>query len=202
MTFYKLNQHFLTSDQYSKVMALFNVKGLSEDVYVNANLVGMMCNNVSVKNKKQIVDSGASQHMTTSESQLNDVLDVFQLNLRVDHPNGCTTKIDKIRNMNLSDVFFIPDFHDNLFSIHKFSKENKCKVICDENNYVIHDSLSMETVETGKEFRGLYYLENHSLGRSNSIVNNLKFFAFKHTWHNRLVHPIDKALNILTHSQI
>lgn len=57
----------------------------------------------------------------------------------------------------------------------------------------------METVETSKEFGGFYYLENHLLGRSNSMVNNHTCFVSKLTWHNRLGHPIDKALNVLKH---
>lgn len=143
----KSDHHFLTNDQYTKLMSLLYEKELSEGVPVNANMAGMFCNNVFFNKEKWIIDSGASQHMTASESHLSDLVDVSKLNLRVDHPNGSTAKIDKIGNINmsnsigLSDVFVIPEFHVSLLSVHKICKENKCKVIFDENNCFIQDSL-------------------------------------------------------------
>lgn len=53
----KSEQHFLTSEQFSKVLALLNEKQSSKDVTGNANMAGMMCNNVSFKNKSWVVDS-------------------------------------------------------------------------------------------------------------------------------------------------
>lgn len=98
-------------------------------------------------------------------------------------------------SMYLIDVFVIPDFHVNLLSVYKLCNENNCEVIFDENHCTVQDSLSMET---GKEFGDLYYLEIQSLGRSNFVNNNSKFFISKITWHNRVGHPIDQALNVLT----
>lgn len=117
----------------------------------------------------------ARQHMTASASQLFDMVDVSKLNLKVDHPNGSTAKIDKTGNMNLSNsiiltnVFIVPDFHVNLLSVHNLCKENKCKITFDENNCYVQDSFSKMIVKTGKEFEGLYYLENNN----NSLVGQV-----------------------------
>lgn len=119
-------------------MSLLNEKCISEHASVNANIKGMMCNNLFVKNRNWIVDSGVSQHMIGSESQLMDVVDVSKLNIIVYHPNGSTTKIYKFGNINLydsitlSDVFFIHNFHVNLLSVHKICKGNKCKFVFNE----------------------------------------------------------------------
>lgn len=156
---------------------------------MNVNMAGIRCNNVCLKDKKWIVDSGASQHMSASGSQLVDLVDVSKLNLMVDHPNGTSAKINKIGNMNfsnsvsLTDVFVIPDFHVNLLSIHKLCKENKCKVTFDENHSFVKGSLYMET---GKESGGLYYLESQSLGGSKIFNHNSKCFISNVTWHHRL----------------
>ena len=47
-------------------------------------------------NIEWIIDSGANQHFTTSDTNLSDVVDISDLNLKVDHPNGSSAKILKI----------------------------------------------------------------------------------------------------------
>ena len=66
-----------------------------EKVSANANMAYIKCNNVFFENRKWVVDSGASQHMIAFESQLDDLVYVSNLNLKVDHPNGSIAKIDK-----------------------------------------------------------------------------------------------------------
>ena len=135
--------HFLTSDQYNKFLSLINEKG-TEEVSANANMAGTslfnVCNNSVIDYQKWIVDSGANQHMTASESLLKDTVDVSKLNLLVKHPNGTSAKIQKIGNMHLSnnvtlfDVFVVPDFNVNLLSVHKLCKDSKCRVVFDEHS--------------------------------------------------------------------
>lgn len=72
--------------------------------------------------------------MTTNKSLLHDTIDISSLDLLVDHPNGSFAKIDQIGNLQFSnaltlfDIFAIPDFNLNLFSIHKLCKDTKCEV--------------------------------------------------------------------------
>lgn len=73
--------------------------------------------------------------MIVVEPQLVDTIDISKLNLRVDHPNGSTARVNKIRNMHLSnsisllDVFVVPSFHVNLLSFNKLCRDNKCQVV-------------------------------------------------------------------------
>lgn len=201
-------QHYLTSEQYSKFLRLINEKQGSEDLPTSANMANMAritCNSF-INFKKWIVDSGANQHMTATESGLLDTIDVSKLNLRVDHPNGSSAKIDKIgnlplsRNLTLFDVFVIPDFNVNLLSVHKLCRDSKCSVLFDEYNCVVQDSRSKGTVDTGSESGGLYYMKSCPSGIISSKANSARCFVSKLTWHSRLGHPADPALNVLKNS--
>lgn len=92
------------------------------------------------------MDSTANQHMTSSGYNLNDLVNVSNLNLRVNHPNGSTAKIYKIGNLNLSnevtlfEVFVVTEFNVNLLSIQKLCKDSKCKVLFDEYKCMVSDS--------------------------------------------------------------
>ncbi|KAI3508512.1 hypothetical protein L1887_23520 [Cichorium endivia] len=131
------DQHFLISDQYSKVLQLINESKGGEDVPANANMAGISCNAV-VNTQKWVVDSGANQHMIALGHNLSDVIDVSKLNLRVGHPNGSPAKIETIGNLPLTnsltlfdvfDVFVVPDFNVNLLSVHKLCNDGKCNVV-------------------------------------------------------------------------
>lgn len=157
--------HFLTSEQYNQFIRLDNENQRMEDGYVivNANVAGIACNSF-FNFQSWVVDSGANQHMTASESLLHDTVDVSNLNLIVCHPNGSTAQINKIGNMQLSnslilfDVFVVPDFNINLLSVHKLCKDSKSEVVFNEHKCIVQDSQSKEMVETGNQIGGLYYM--------------------------------------------
>lgn len=196
------DQHFLTSDQYSKFLRLISEGKGVEEVPVNANMAGIACNSVATS-KKWVVDSGANQHMTASGSNLCDTVDVSRLNLRVGHPNGSSAKIDTIGNLPLTnsltlfDVFVVPDFNVNLLSVHKLCKDTKCDVVFNEHNCFVQDSQSKGTVETGNESGGLYYIDSFTQGIKIPNTSFSKCFVSKFTWHSRLGHPAEQALNVL-----
>lgn len=52
-------------------------------------------------------------------------------------------------------------------------------------------------VENGKESRVLYYIHSFPSGINFGKVNFVKFCVYKLTWHSRLGHPVDQALNSL-----
>ncbi|KAL4580545.1 hypothetical protein LXL04_016743 [Taraxacum kok-saghyz] len=203
--------HFLTSEQYSKFLRLINEKQGLENTSVSANMAGISCNSVfksvfKPKIDNWVVDSGANQHMTSLESQLHDVVDVSQLNLKVSHPNGSFAQINKIWNMQLSDsitlydVFAVPDFNINLLSVHKLCRDSKCEVVFNEHNCYVQDLQSKVTVENGNQTDGLYYMKRKQSGTCVGHVNNAKCCISKFVWHNRLGHPAEQALNALKHN--
>lgn len=122
--------------------------------------------NSTLGSQKWIVDSGASQHMTSSDSLLRDTLNVSKFNLFITHPNRTSTKIEKIGNMNISKsstqlyVFAIPEFNINLLSVHKLCKDSKYEVVSNEHNCKIQGLQSKWMVENGRESGGLYYFDS------------------------------------------
>ncbi|GJZ40053.1 hypothetical protein Tco_0586616 [Tanacetum coccineum] len=62
--------------------------------------------------------AGANQHMTYTDKELDNILDISHLKIKVGHPNGTETFISKIRNLKLSnglilyDVLVIPEYCD------------------------------------------------------------------------------------------
>lgn len=97
----------------------------------------MVCityNNVFSSNNNWVVVLGASQHMTV-ELQLFDTVDISKHNPKLDHPDGSTVVVNKIRNMHLSnsmsflDVFVVPDFHVTLLYAYKLCRDNKFQVV-------------------------------------------------------------------------
>ncbi|GJR02890.1 ribonuclease H-like domain-containing protein [Tanacetum coccineum] len=50
---------------------------------------------------RKIVDSGASQHMTNTDRELDHVYNISHLKIKVGHPNGIKAFISKIRNLKL-----------------------------------------------------------------------------------------------------
>ncbi|GKE79133.1 ribonuclease H-like domain-containing protein, partial [Tanacetum coccineum] len=79
----------------------------------------------------KIVDSRANQHMTYTDKELDNVLDISHLKIIVGHPNGIEVYIFNIGNIILSngltlyDVMVIREYCVTLISVHKLVKENK-----------------------------------------------------------------------------
>ena len=209
------DSHFLTSDQYAKFLNLIEKQSVDESA-ATANMAGtsvytacssfVQCNSSTGSPncfQNWVVDSNANQHMVASETQLRDTVDVSKLDLFVNHPNGSSAKIKTIGNcsinshLTLFDVFVVPDFNINLLSVHKICKDSRYEVVFNEHSFTIQDFQSKEMVENGSQKGGLYYLNNCNSG-NNKIQSNLtKCYISKITWHSRLGHPNDQALNSL-----
>ncbi|XP_071688656.1 uncharacterized protein [Rutidosis leptorrhynchoides] len=172
----------LTNDQLLKLLSLINENPTPVDA--NANMAGnfMNCNtlfntnfqqffnshiNENFKNKNQgwIIDSGANQHMTVSENDLTDLIDISNLNLTVGHPNGTQAKVIKVGNLKLSknvilyDVLVVPAYCVSLLSVYKLAKDSKLTISFDENKCFIQDLRTMKTVGTGSQSGGLFLFD-------------------------------------------
>ncbi|GJR82763.1 ribonuclease H-like domain-containing protein [Tanacetum coccineum] len=149
----------------------------------------------------------ANQHMTYINKELDNVLDISHLRIKVGHPNGTEAYISKIRNLRLSngltlyDVMVIPEYCVTLISVHKLAKENKIIVAFDENKcYFLNQDLSLKNIlGIGHQCEGLYYYNNQGIKSNNS---NLRFQCLlsQHDWHYRLGHLAEPVLNVLKES--
>ncbi|KAJ0454457.1 putative RNA-directed DNA polymerase [Helianthus annuus] len=146
-----------------------------------------------------IVDSGASQHMINSDKDMFNAIDVSEFDIKVGHPNGTNVKVVKIGNVKLTndvvlkDVFYVPEYHVNLLSVHKLAKDNGIKVVFTENSCVLQDSKSKRVLVTGSQDNGLYFV-----GKDGNCVNVcFNSYVRANMWHSRLGHPSDQVLAVL-----
>nr|GEX49573.1 ribonuclease H-like domain-containing protein [Tanacetum cinerariifolium] len=120
-----------------------------------ATLISLIKDN-KVRKNVQANMAGANQHMTYTDKELNNVIDISHLNIKVGHPNGTEAYISKIGNLRLSnglnlyDVMVIPEYYVTLVSVHKLVKENKHDWHCrlghsaDPVLNVLEDSLNFD----------------------------------------------------------
>ncbi|GJW69062.1 hypothetical protein Tco_0123486 [Tanacetum coccineum] len=112
--------------------------------------------------------------MTYTDKELDNILDISHLKIKVSHFNGTEAFISKIGNLKLSngltlyDVLVIPEYCVTMISVHKLAKENKVVVSFDENKcYFLNHDLSLRSVlGTGNQCEGLYYYNNQGLSKS------------------------------------
>ncbi|GKC68221.1 ribonuclease H-like domain-containing protein [Tanacetum coccineum] len=95
-----------------------------------ATLISLIKDNKIGKNMQANM-SGTNQHMTYTDKELDNVLDISHLKIKVGHPNGTEAFISKIGNLKLSnglvlyDVMVIPEYCITLIFVHKLAKEIK-----------------------------------------------------------------------------
>ncbi|GJR58583.1 ribonuclease H-like domain-containing protein [Tanacetum coccineum] len=95
-----------------------------------ATMISLIKDNKVGKNMQANM-AGANQHMTYTYKELDNVIDISHLRIKVGHPNGTEAYISKIENLRLSngltlyDVMVIPEYYVTLISVHKLAKENK-----------------------------------------------------------------------------
>lgn len=131
-----------TNEQMSKLMSLISESSSSGNVQANMAGTFINCSIKFISNFHRfynsnsskgvvneymgwIIDSGASQHMTGSIKNMENLFDVSQLQMTVGHPNGTLANITKIgdlkltNNIILKNVLVVPGYCVNLLSIHK-----------------------------------------------------------------------------------
>ncbi|GJU90917.1 putative RNA-directed DNA polymerase [Tanacetum coccineum] len=171
-----------TDDQFKKLMALISDKSSYSSMPANI--------------------TGASQHMTYTILNMFNVVEVSKQNMIVGHPNGTKVVVTHVGSLRLNDqivihdVLVVPGYEVSLLSVHKLSKDNKYRVIFDDNVCVIQDSIQKTQVGTGNESNGLYFL---NIGKK-FVNNNIEICCLsKCIWHTRLGHCSDQVMNVLKH---
>ena len=140
--------------------------------------------------------------MTSSASNLEDVIDISDLCLKVKHPNGTFAKINKVGNkkvtpnITLFDVLVVPEFDVNLLSVYRLVRDSKLSVRFDEDVCSIQDSVLKNNVGTGSEKGGLYFLDTN-VGESIRANCSTTCYVSKSLWHSRLGHPAEPVMQIL-----
>ncbi|GJW54527.1 hypothetical protein Tco_0098612 [Tanacetum coccineum] len=121
-----------------------------------------------------IIDSGANQHLTYTDKDLVNVIDISYLGITVSHPNRTEACITKVRNMLLNkiliiyDVLVVPEYCVSLMSFHKVARDNNLIVAFDESKCFV----------LPQDLRDMKVLGIASIVPSNTSqeLNHLKFF--------------------------
>ncbi|GJT17301.1 ribonuclease H-like domain-containing protein [Tanacetum coccineum] len=122
--------------------------------------------------------SGANQHMTYTDKELKNVLDISHLRIKVGHHNGTEVYISKIRNPRLSngftlyDVMVIPEYCVTLISVHKLAKENKVIFGPDDNrSNFLKSGFKLKNVLWAKQTREPFPLSDYTYKSLGDLVH-------------------------------
>ncbi|XP_023887752.2 uncharacterized protein LOC111999870 [Quercus suber] len=128
-----------------------------------------------------VMDTGATDHMVHSVSRFTSIIAV--LNTFVNLPNGESALVTHIGTVKIStklvlyNVLRVPSFTFNLLSVSKLAKSISCCLMFFGTLCFIQDMAHWSTIGLGKEYNGLYLLEQNSSASSscstdfNSINN-------------------------------
>ncbi|XP_021991325.1 uncharacterized protein LOC110888093 [Helianthus annuus] len=155
----------------------------------------------SESHASNVGDSSGNQHMTKTDKNMYNCVDVLEFDLSISHPNGTSVKVLKIGDLRLidgvvlKDVFYVSDYCVNLLSVHKLAKDNNSSVVFNEENYVLQDSKSRKVLMIGSQDSGLYFVGQN--GNYDGVCFNSVLKTY--LWHSRLGHPLDQVLALLKH---
>ncbi|GJU74354.1 integrase, catalytic region, zinc finger, CCHC-type containing protein [Tanacetum coccineum] len=116
-------------------------------------------------------DYGANQHLTYTDKDLVNVIDISYLKIKVSHPNGTKVFIAKVRNLVLTnfltlyDVLVVPEYCVSLVYVHKVARVSKFIVAFDESKSFVlsQDMMDVKVMGIGKQTMGTHDDEAGSL---------------------------------------
>ncbi|XP_071719039.1 uncharacterized protein [Rutidosis leptorrhynchoides] len=190
------------------VGSMANTEGnfLNSSVKFNLNFSKFYNSNLSQSkpiHQGWIIDSGANQHMISSDKRLSNVVDIFGLRLTVGHPNGTQDLIKSIGYMVINEciilknILVVPEYRANLMSVHKLTKDNKLIVSFDNDKCYIQDLRDKKLKEIGNQNGGLYVFDKTDNAGKIPHLNKTHCYSPINIWHSRLGHPSDQVLNVL-----
>ncbi|KAL5777605.1 hypothetical protein ACOSP7_010531 [Xanthoceras sorbifolium] len=153
-----------------------------------------------------IIDSGASDHMTSVSSLFNTYSPCSGLE-KIRIADGTLSSIAgkgliKIsENINLNSVLHVPKLACNLLSVSKLSKESNCRVIFFDSHCEFQDQISGKKIGSARMMDGLYYFDDgpysNKKAQGMSSVSSSSVFEQIMIWHFRLGHPSFQYLRYL-----
>ena len=144
-----------------------------------------------------IIDTGASHHVTGTESCLTDTHHISQCSVGL--PNGAhaiATKADRVLltdGLILEHVLFVPQLHCNLISVSQLIDDSKCHLQFTDSLCAIQDLRSGSLIGAGERKDGLYYFRRIPTVCAVTVPEISDF----ELWHRRLGHPSDRVVKLV-----
>lgn len=154
-------------------------------------------------NASWIVDSGASDHMTSDLGLLYNCHAVLNPEKNKDYlPTGNVVSVTHKGNSSIlnshpiSNVLVLPDFNINLLSVSKLTKELQCSISFFPNFCIFQDLSTSMVKGIGREDHGLYILQSSTISQTpqpslshNQSVNTAQHLSKSSIlWHKRMGH--------------
>lgn len=139
-----------------------------------------------------ILDSGATDHMTFDPHDfLNNTI---PRRTHIENANGVQYPVKGAgtvalsSSLSLNHTLLVPSLSSKLISVSQVTKDLNCVVLM--YPCLLQDILSKEIIGRGTKRRGLYYMDDTSLGRINQVSRAISNKE-RHIWllHRRLGHP-------------
>ncbi|GMI91128.1 hypothetical protein HRI_002782100 [Hibiscus trionum] len=151
-----------TQDQYHQILRLLN-KSPSADAAVN--LADIINSNSPSSNTSLcwIVDTGATDHILSSFNHLDDPVSCDSYSRFVHLPNGKTTPVTHLGSFRLTpestlqNVLYVPDFHHNLLSVSRLTRDLNCCLIFYPDFCLLQDLCTGGMKGIGRASHGLYF---------------------------------------------
>ncbi|XP_074314573.1 uncharacterized protein LOC141649792 [Silene latifolia] len=146
------------SDRANSAGASSSVNFAGTDLYSQACTVAHTYGQMS-----WIVDTGASDHMTSSEEMLYDIK-VLNKPIVIGLPDGTIKLVHKIGNIDLTkeiklkNVLIVPDFKQNLLSVSRLIQHTPMVVLFTNKYCAFQDLSSKVPLALAEKRRGLYLL--------------------------------------------
>ena len=122
-----------------------------------------VCFLTSAAHDTWVIDSGASDHITPHCSLLESAQRI-SYPCSITMPNGKQATVTHIGSVVIADgielqqVLCVPNFHFNLLSASKLTKQLSSNVVFTPTTCLIQDNLRQTSMVLGKESSGLYYV--------------------------------------------
>ncbi|XP_074352200.1 uncharacterized protein LOC141691373 [Apium graveolens] len=163
----------------------------------------IICCQATSNSQDWIIDSGATDHMTSHVSNLKECK--FANALHINLPNGSQATLSHIGTVVLPTglLLCVPKFQHNLLSVQKLIKYSDCAVHFFTTHYLILDNMTSTLVGVGEAKQGLYYMVDHlskALQKKWFSALDKKYLCFNaavvnsssqeslELWHNMLSH--------------
>ncbi|CAM8942273.1 unnamed protein product [Rhodiola kirilowii] len=182
-------------DQLTKLFTLFNQQEKKENTQFK--MTGISClNTTKLSTDTWILDSGATDHITSHMHLLHDVK-TLGIPYEVLMPNGSTATVTHIgschinQHLTIHDVLLVPEFKFNLLSIGKLVTTSQCTAQFIANQCYIQDQATHNVQVIGDLIDGLYQI------RCLPTITSLSTTCSKDNlllWHYRLGHISIKNL--------
>ena len=153
-----------------------------------------------VRSKPIIVHYGASHHMISDRSLMDEVRAATG---DVQIANGDKIPIEGIGNLKLFDrestALYLPQFTSNLIYVKRATVDLQCQVVFRPEEVEFQDLITGQVIGKGSSTNNLYQLQSTKLSKPSISIcmSSTADDCDSITWHARLGHPHPRALELM-----